>query len=158
VACARASTAEVVEFSRAKMITEADPIVPGQSAIGLVMLSPLVISHQNRTKSDPRWHNDLTQVDLSAAINARLSRLAGREVRLVAQADRLYLRSHPRHDVLVQTKQMSNGNRAFVIGMRAPLVLQGSEEDLLLAWYAGIGEKTRNGFGCVGLAERGIGR
>jgi CRISPR/Cas system endoribonuclease Cas6 (RAMP superfamily) len=42
--------------------------------------------------------------------------------------------------------------------MSALLVLAGSEEDLRLAWYAGIGEKTRLGFGCMGLAERGIGR
>jgi CRISPR/Cas system endoribonuclease Cas6 (RAMP superfamily) len=38
------------------------------------------------------------------------------------------------------------------------LVLTGSDDDLRFAWYAGIGEKTRNGFGCMGLAEQGLGR
>jgi CRISPR-associated endoribonuclease Cas6 len=33
------------------------------------------------------------------------------------------------------------------------MLLQGSEDDLRLAWYAGIGEKTRSGFGCLGLLE-----
>ncbi len=51
-----------------------------------------------------------------------------------------------------------SGKTVFVIGMNAPLVLSGSEEDLRFAWYTGIGEKTRNGFGCIGLAEQGVGR
>ena len=42
--------------------------------------------------------------------------------------------------------------------MQAPLLLEGSEEDLRFAWYAGLGEKTRNGFGCLGLIEQGVGR
>lgn len=158
VACARAGTAETVDFSEAGIESESDPMAPGQTAIGVVMLSPLVVSRRERSGSDPRWHNNLTQLDLNDAVNARLCRLSGRKVQLRVQPDRLYLRAHPQHDVLVQTKQFANERRAFVIGMKAPLVLQGSEEDLLLAWYSGLGEKTRNGFGCVGLAEMGIGR
>lgn len=97
-------------------------------------------------------------IDLAAAVNARLSRLAGRSVNLQVEPDSLYLRANPRHSVLVSLKRKPNGRHAFVIGMSAPLVLAGSEADLRLAWYAGIGEKTRNGFGCIGLLERGVGR
>jgi CRISPR/Cas system endoribonuclease Cas6 (RAMP superfamily) len=39
-----------------------------------------------------------------------------------------------------------------------PLVIEGNEADLRFAWYAGIGEKTRAGFGCIGLAQQGIKR
>lgn len=53
---------------------------------------------------------------------------------------------------------MKNGQSAFVIGMQAPLVVAGHRDDVLLAWYTGLGEKTRNGFGCIGLAEEGVGR
>ncbi|SEH07166.1 CRISPR-associated endoribonuclease Cas6 [Candidatus Venteria ishoeyi] len=151
----RAHTLESVDFSPAEIHIEPDPIVPGQTALGVVMLSPLAIRDYHNGK---RWHTDLSQVDLSTAINTRLSRLAGREVKLKIQADSLYLRCNPKHSTLVPLKQMKNGKTAFVIGMDAPLVLQGSEGDLRLAWYAGIGEKTRNGFGCIGLAEQGIGR
>ncbi len=156
VSCARASTSEVADFSSAEIIEDPDPIVPGQSAVGVIMLSPLAISRKE--KEGKRWHSDLNEVDLNAAINARLSRLTGRRVQLNAQPDRLYMRSNPRYDTLVQIKELSNGRRSFVIGMRIPLVLQGSVDDLRLAWYAGIGEKNRNGFGCIGLAERGVGR
>ncbi len=152
---ARALTAESVDFSAADIRIEPDPIAPGQTLLGVVMLSPLAIRDYRNNK---RWHTDLSKVDISAAVNARLSKIAGREVKLNVQPDSLYLRCNPQHATLVPLKRMENGKTAFVIGMNAPLVLQGPEEDLRLAWYAGIGEKTRNGFGCLGLAERGIGR
>lgn len=154
----RALTGEHVDFSEADIIEDLDPVGPGQATLGLVMLSPVAISRPNRKPGDPRWHTSMKEVDLSRAVNHRLSRLTGRSVNLTLSPDHLYLRAHGSHDTLVQTKEMKNGHRAFVIGMRAPLVMGGSESDLRLAWYAGIGEKNRMGFGCIGLAERGIGR
>jgi CRISPR-associated endoribonuclease Cas6 len=153
---ARAQTAEMIDFSSAEVIQEQDPIPPGEGVMGLLMLSPLAISIRENNRK--RWLKDLSSIDLATVINRRLSRLAGREVRLQAQPDRLYLRANPEHSVLVPLKKMANGKRSFVIGMRAPLVLAGSEVDLRLAWYAGIGEKTRSGFGCLGLLEQGVGR
>ena len=155
VAHTRAQTGETVDFSGAEIEPDPAPVAPGQNAMGVVMLSPLAISRRNGSR---RWHADMTNVDMGAAISARLSRLAGRTVSLRAEPDRLYLRTRPRHDALVPIKQLKGGKRSFVIGMRAPLVLVGEAEDLRLAWYGGIGEKNRNGFGCIGLAERGIGR
>jgi len=153
----RAITAETVNFSEAHMTPEPDPIPPEQGAIGVLLLSPLVISERN-PGSRPRWQKHLQNFDVAAAINARLSRLAGRTVSLHIEPDSLYLRANPKHSVLVSLKRTPNGQHAFVIGMMAPLVLAGSEQDLQLAWYAGIGEKTRNGFGCLGLLARGVGR
>lgn len=158
VGYARARTAETVDFSRATIIHDPDPVMTGQTAIGVVMLSPLAISRADRNGAGPRWHTALDGFDLSAAVNKRLSRLAARPVGLTVAPDRLYLRSTPRCDTLVRVKEGPGGKAAFVIGMLAPLVLSGPEEDLRLAWYAGIGEKNRNGFGAIGLAERGIGR
>lgn len=161
---ARALTAESVDFSAADIRIEPDPIAPGQTLLGVVMLSPLAIrdyvpsTPSTSSGTGKRWHTDLSQVDISAAVNARLSKISRREVKLNIQPDSLYLRCNPKHSTLVPLKRLANGKTAFVIGMNAPLVLQGPEEDLRLAWYAGIGEKTRNGFGCIGLAERGIGR
>jgi len=161
---ARASTIEVVDFAEAEISIEDDPIMPGQNILGVLMLSPLAISERKSENSPSkkgtkgkRWHKQLGQCDLSAAINHRLSRLAGRDINLQVQPDSLFIRINPDHSVLVPTK-LINGKTVFVIGMKAPLVLTGSEADLRFAWYAGIGEKTRNGFGCIGLAEQGVGR
>ncbi len=153
---ARAATGEAVDFSAADVEIDPDPVAPGLISLGVVMLSPLVVSRKDNGKR--RWVGRIDEVDLTAAVNARLSRLAERPVRLKVEPDRLYVRCNPKHDTLVPLKAFPDGRKSFVIGMRVPLVLQGNEEDLRLAWYAGIGEKNRNGFGCVGVAEKGVGR
>lgn len=152
----RASTTETVDFSAAEIFPDPDPIVPGTHGLGVLMLSPLALSVPGEGRR--RWMQQLNGMDLAAAINPRLSRLADRPVTLHIQADSLYLRANPRHSVLVSVKQTPSGQSSFVIGLSAPLVLMGSEADLRLAWYAGLGEKTRVGFGCIGLLEQGAGR
>lgn len=153
---ARTATGELFDFTSASAVTELPPVLTEQAVVGVLTLSPIAI--RDRSIAGKRWHTRLDTVDLSAVVNTRLSRIAGRQVALAVHPDSLYLRANPRHSVLVSTKRMRNGHSAFVIGMSAPLVLAGNREDLLLAWYAGLGEKTRNGFGCIGLAEDGVGR
>ncbi len=153
---ARASTGELLDFSTASVALEPPPVCTDPGMLGVLALSPIAISEPGAKQK--RWLTQLDQVDLAAVANARLSKIAGRSVTLTVQPDSLYLRANPKHSVLVSTKRLRNGRAAFVIGMQAPLVLAGSREDLLLAWYAGLGEKTRNGFGCLGLAEQGVGR
>jgi len=153
---ARAATGELLDFSAADLSIEPPPVCDDPGMLGVLTLSPLAISEPGKHKK--RWLTRLHQVDLSAVANTRLSRIAGRPVALSVLPDSLYLRANPKHSVLVSTKRMRNGRAAFVIALQAPLVLSGSREDLLLAWYAGLGEKARNGFGCLGLADEGVGR
>jgi CRISPR/Cas system endoribonuclease Cas6 (RAMP superfamily) len=117
---------ETLNFANAQLSIEPDPLFPHQT-----QLACLLVSRQ-------------------------LSVKAGRPIQLKVQPDALYLRANPRHSVLVNLKQLPNGHKSFVIGMQAPLLLEGSEDDLRFAWYSGIGEKTRNGFGCLGLLEQGV--
>lgn len=149
-------TGETIDFTGAEVTLDADPVPPGGGGLACLMLSPLAVGLREGGRR--RWAKDFREIDLTAAINTRLSRLAGRTVRLTAQPDPLYLRANPRHSVLTSLKGNARGSFSFVIGLRAPLLLGGSEDDLRLAWYAGIGEKTRSGFGCIGVLERGIGR
>lgn len=158
VVYARAATSEMVDFASAEQTIEPDPIPSGQSTLGVLLLSPLAISQPKKNGVRKRWHTNLAEVDLSASISYRLSRLAQCQIQLQVQPDKLYLRVNPRHDVLVPIKEYPGGKRAFVLGMKAPLVLSGSEDDLRFAWYAGLGEKTRSGFGCIGTVEQGVGR
>ena len=152
----RGYSQEKIDFSAAEIRLEDDPIPPIQGIMNLLLLSPLLI--RDRNKKGKHWHTRFDEVELADAINHRLSRLAQREVKLMVQADPLYLRANPNHATCITVKKFANGKSSFVIGMQAPLVLAGSEEDLRFAWYAGIGEKNRNGFGCLGLLEQGIGR
>ena len=156
VAYARVATNDSVNFGHAAINVEDDPIPPGGGAVGVLLLSPMALSVAGGKPK--RWHTRLDIPELADAINARLSRLAGRPVGLQIKPDSLYLRANPGHSVLVPLKQDKQGRISYVIALSAPLVLAGSEADLRFAWHAGLGEKTRNGFGCLGLAEEGVGR
>ena len=149
-----------ISFAAASVQMEPDPVLPQQTQLGCLMLSPLVLHDESHTGKGKRWHRNLNDLssNLSSIINRKLSFLAGRDVKLRIYPDSLYLRANPQHSVLVNLKTFQDGRKIFVIGMQAPLLLEGSEEDLRLAWYAGIGEKTRSGFGCLGLLEQGVGR
>jgi CRISPR-associated endoribonuclease Cas6 len=90
-------------------------------------------------------------VDISAAVSRRLTTLAGRPVNLAVDPDALYLSGRKTHSVCVDVKT-NGGKQATVVGMVFPFTLCGSPEDLRLAWYAGIGERNRLGFGFFGSA------
>lgn len=151
----RSQTREHIDFARATVLVDPDPVAGNQGYLEILLLSPLAIRQRSGKK---HWHTNMNNAPLPEAINTRLSRLTGRVVQLEVMPDRLYLRANPRHSVLVHLKRFANGKTSFAIGMSAPLTLAGTDEDLRLAWYTGLGEKTRNGFGCIGLLERGVGR
>ena len=145
---------DTVDLSPWDSIRDDLPVVcqPGESAeLGAIMLSPLAVSVRGRKG---RWHDDLNTIgsDLNEAVNFRLSRLTGRDVRLTIEPDRLYLRANPRHSALVRTRAVRGAKPAFVVGMVCPLYISGRLEDLRSAWALGIGEKNRYGFGCIGHA------
>ena len=116
-----------------------------------IMLSPLALSVRGWKG---RWHDDLVKAgpNLENAVNARLSRLTARRVRLKIDPDRLYLRANPKHSILVRTRTVRGGKPAFVIGTLCPLSISGRLQDLRSAWVLGIGQKNRYGFGCIGHA------
>ena len=135
----------------------ADEVLPvvGESGdtatLPVIMLSPLVLSVRGQKG---RWHDDLLKAGpaLENAVNFRLSRLTGRNVRLSIEPDRLYLRANPKHSTLVHMRAAHGGKPAFVIGTMCPLCISGHINDLRSAWALGIGEKNRYGFGCIGHA------
>src|SRR3546814_8432996 len=55
-------------------------------------------------RSRGRWHFDFREVDAGGAVSARLSRLAGREVRLSLVPDGPYLSERSSHAVFSQVK------------------------------------------------------
>lgn len=146
---------DVVDLSAWDKDVEELPVVcgPGETAtLPAIMLSPLALSVRGQKG---RWHDDLTKAgaDLQEAVNFRLARLTGRDVKLKVEPDRLYLRANPRHATLVRTRTVPGGKPAFVIGTMCPLSISGQFEDLRSAWALGIGEKNRYGFGCIGHAR-----
>lgn len=147
---------DVVDLAGWSRVEEDLPLVcepGGVATLPAIMLSPLALSVRGQKG---RWHDDLGAAgnDLENAVNARLSRLTGRSVRLRIEPDRLYIRANPKHSTLVRTRAVPGRKAAFVIGMMCPLSITGRIEDLRSVWQLGIGEKNRYGFGCVGYAGR----
>ncbi len=148
----RSTNGDVVDLAAWDATGEDLPIVCDSGNLAIlpaIMLSPLALSVRGRKG---RWHDDLTKAgpDLEAAVNARLSRLTGRNVKLKVEPDRLYLRANPNHSMMIRTRAVNGDKPAFVIGTMCPLTISGRVEDLNSAWSLGIGEKNRYGFGCIG--------
>lgn len=150
--CSRARTGETLSLAGCSLEPIDCPIADGTRRVGVLMLSPLVVD-------DPaargRWLDRFDAAAVTTAVNRGLSRTAGRPTALEVAADSLYLRlnPNPRRRVVVR---IDSGTERYVFGLALPLVLEGPTEDLRLAWAAGIGRKTRMGFGCFDLVERGL--
>ena len=150
----RKSTAngDEIDLSAWDKSAENFPILPQPREIATlpaIMLSPLAVSARGASKG--YWYKNLSRIgdELDAAVNFRLSRLTGRSVNLHLEPDRLYLRANPKHSVVVHTRKTRSGKPVFVIGMMCPMTIRGTPGDLKSAWLLGIGEKNRNGFGCI---------
>ena len=96
------------------------------------LLSPLLI------KNNKKWLTDISDQQLSDVVNKRLSILFDRDIALDVK------QLQTQKPTLIHLKE-----NAFVIGMRPLLRIDGDEHDIALAYHSGIGEKTRNGFGCL---------
>jgi CRISPR-associated endoribonuclease Cas6 len=148
------ATGETVDMREGLIVQDLDPVAPGSSFIDAIALSPIVVSRRDPDDraANGRFHGDVRGCDLSAAVNSRLSRLAGRTVALKVAPDDFYLSTRPNgHAVRVDVKNVG-GKPGVVVGLVFPFVLCGTPDDLRLAWYAGLGEKNRLGFGFFGLA------
>lgn len=148
------SNGDAVDLAGWNLAEDELPVTCGSERLATlpaIMLSPLALSVRGRKG---RWHDDLAiaGANLEEAVNYRLSRLTGRDVRLRVEPDRLYLRANPRHSTRVRTRAVRGSGPAFVIGTMCPLSIGGALEDLRSAWALGIGEKNRYGFGCIGHA------
>src|SRR3546814_3926164 len=98
------------------------PTVGGTSSLAAVCATPMAIGRRG-DRSRGRWHFDFREVDAGGAVSARLSRLAGREVRLSLVPDGPYLSERSSHAVFSKVK--ADAGSGVVVGMVAPFVLSG---------------------------------
>jgi CRISPR-associated endoribonuclease Cas6 len=144
----RIATGEKLDISNWVPELDQCPVTAGTRSIRVLCASPMVF--RNRAAKRGRWTVDIRDIDLDSAINTRLSRLAGRPVELHADPDREYLNRHDNQTVTTRVK--AENGPAVIVGLNVPLELHGAPEDLEFAWYAGIGEKTRLGYGLIAAA------
>lgn len=146
----RALTDEEVSFAGWRISYDPAPIVPGVNSLECLMGSPLAIQRKEPLGRHV-WHRDVRDFDVSGAVNSGLFKRTGRKTNLTLLPDLSYVRSRETHSVCTKLKAERSGGS--VVGMSFPFLLSGSEEDLCLAWYAGLGSKTRMGFGIITSAQ-----
>lgn len=146
----RSSNGDVVDMGGATLRSLALPLVPNQEQVAIGFASPFLLSERSDAKK--AYARSLAGRDLSAAFSAGLSRRLGREVRLRVEQDRLSALTEGAEPVLVRVRR--TGSRDLILpALSAVLTLNGPAADLRDAYLAGLGEKTRYGFGCpVALA------
>lgn len=113
----------------------------------VAMGSPFVLSHK-RDGGEKRWIEDLKQVDLSAAFSSGLSRRHSREINLQVSVDSFTLAADSRRSAIVPVRQ-SGSRKVTFPGFFLNFQISGSKDDLEAAYFSGIGEKTRYGFGMI---------
>lgn len=143
----RAGSQEEFNIDGWKVDLDPAPVVPGTMAMAAVCGTPIVFSRKPNDRGNGKWFGDVRQLDVGAAVSFRLSRIAGRQVSLTFRPDESYLASRRSHAVFSKVK--ADKGPGVVVGLCCPFVLEGSSEDLELAWYAGLGEKNRMGFGII---------
>lgn len=136
---------DVVDLAEASGEVLPDALAPGQEEVGIAFASPFLVSDRGGPRK--AYLRSLDGVDLSAAFSAGLSRRLGRAVQIEASADRLSVRVEATRPRLVRVRR--SGTREVIFPAHAVLMtLSGSTQDLVDAYDAGLGEKTRYGFGC----------
>lgn len=140
----RSSNGDVLDLSGATREVVPIPLHPDQDRLAVAFASPFLLSERGPKKSYAR---SLAGLDLSAAFSAGLSRRLGRTISLRVEQDRLSAATDGAEPRLVRVRR--TGTRDLVLpALSAVLTLIGRPADLRDAFLAGLGEKTRYGFGC----------
>lgn len=108
--------------------------------------SPFVIPLQKSDPSGKAYADDLSEVDLDAALRAGLERRAGRDLDVSFHVDPLSRMTDVRKRVVPLRK--SPKGTIHVPAFAVPMTLRGKPEDVEFAFLAGLGAKTHAGFGC----------
>ena len=143
---ARSSNGDELDFSGADIGAELRSPHEAVSELAVAFGSPFAVMKAKTGRSKTRFHDDLAGVDLSAALRASVAARAGRALDLEFHVDPLTLAVDGCRR-LVPTRFVRD-RRILIPAFSIPLTMRGRPEDIRFAYFAGIGAKTRGGFGC----------
>ena len=102
-------------------------------------------------RSATEYARSTTNTDFPVALKAGLDRRAGRVLDLEVAIDPLTLATEGRAVPVALRK--SGDRRILIPAFDMPVTLRGNPDDLAWAFHAGLGAKTRQGFGCPALSR-----
>lgn len=136
-----------LHFSSARKTLPSKPTF-GPEAL-FYFASPFVVSTGPKTERTKTRHaTALAGIDLSAAFSRGLSRRLGREAKLEVAVDPLTLWTNGAQPRIVPVRRTPGRKDIYFPAFALPLTVRGNPEDIEAAYFAGLGEKTRYGFGC----------
>ncbi len=142
-----AGFAPPLDFSSAVRTLPAKPAF-GPEAL-FYFASPFVVSTGPKTERAKTKHaTALPGIDLSAAFSRGLSRRLGRDARIEVAVDPLTLWTDGAAPRVVPVRRTPGKKDIYFPAFALPLTVRGRPEDIEAAYFAGLGEKTRYGFGC----------
>jgi CRISPR/Cas system endoribonuclease Cas6 (RAMP superfamily) len=105
-----------------------------------VLVSPKV------GREETRYAERVEEINLPAALRRSVEMRAGRSLDIEIEVDRLALRTAVLKRI-VWLRRAPTGRRIGVPAFRFPLAMRGAPADVRFAFLAGLGAKTRQGFG-----------
>lgn len=142
------SESESISLAGGKIFAQNDPFLPGQKSFYADFASPFVVSERALKGEKKRMINDFAKLDLSSAFSRNLSRRQDQPVEITVLADRLAIASS-KTSIRVVPIRRAAGRTIYFSAWSFPVEIRGETEALRSAWYGGVGEKTKYGFGCM---------
>ncbi len=144
----RASNGDQINLAKARKTTIIDPLIHRQEELAICFASPFVLSQPRADGASVKAYVErLDGQNQSQSFSNGLTRRRGRPVEIDVRADPLSLITDGARPRIVSLRRAPN-RRVTVPAFSVHLTLRGATDDLRAAYYAGLGEKTRYGFGC----------
>lgn len=136
-----------INFGDGQVRSFRNPIPTGGGSIQVSFSSPFVIS-QRSDGGKKTWIENLQGVDLGAAFSAGLSKRHGRQIKLEVKLDAFSALANAARSTIIAVRKAATRTITYP-GFLATLQIEGTYDDLAAAYFSGLGEKTRYGFGLV---------
>lgn len=140
------SNGDEVDLIRSEIAVEHRLPHPDVSELAVAFGSPFAVMKPKAGHAKTEFYDDLRGVDLCAALRASVAARAGRDVDIDFIVGPLTVAVDGRRR-LVSTRFVKN-RRILIPAFSMPLTMRGRSQDVRFAYFAGVGAKTRGGFGC----------
>lgn len=141
------SNGDVIDMRKSRIFVEQRGPVPGQDEVCVAFASRFaLILPKKGARVKTAFCRTPSDTNFSDAIKSSLDRRARRELDIQVGIDRLTLMTEgtPRFISL----RKAGTKRIMIPAFNMPITLRGKPEDVAFAFYAGMGAKANQGFGC----------
>lgn len=148
----RSSNGDIVDLSDSLFSFLPDPVQPRQTEMTIRFISPFCIKKEKGNHVNA-WARDLSDIDLGEVFSKNLTRRIGKIIDLKVDISKLDMKADGKARTCIRLKKILGpvGKDILIPAFSCKMKLSGNEDALRLAYFSGVGEKTRYGFGCISV-------